>query len=118
GDADNDPAAVATAGSVGRHYFLNIACSSPDSYISFMMSEPPMNSPFTYSCGTVGQFEKSLMPWRTSGSSSTLTVAMLSTPQAFRIWMARPEKPHCGNCAVPFMNSTTGVLVTVSLIQV
>src|SRR5438874_12776979 len=43
---------------------------------------------------------------------------MLSTPHAFRIWMARPEKPHCGNWAVPFMNSTTGVLVTVSLIQV
>lgn len=30
-------------------------CSSPDSYISIMMSEPPMNSPFTYSCGMVGQ---------------------------------------------------------------
>ena len=29
--------------------------SSPDSYISIMMSEPPMNSPFTYSCGMVGQ---------------------------------------------------------------
>ena len=30
--------------------------SSPDSYISIMMSEPPMNSPFTYSCGMVGQW--------------------------------------------------------------
>src|ERR1700752_2560078 len=57
------------------------------------------------------------MPWRTSASSSTLTVAMFSTPQAFRIWMARPEKPHCGNWAVPFMNSTTGALLTVSRIQ-
>ncbi|MEY2801416.1 MAG: hypothetical protein RL513_1001, partial [Pseudomonadota bacterium] len=30
-------------------------CSSPLSYISIMMSEPPMNSPLTYSCGMVGQ---------------------------------------------------------------
>ena len=30
-------------------------CSSPLWYISIMMSEPPMNSPFTYSCGMVGQ---------------------------------------------------------------
>ena len=29
--------------------------SSPDSYISIMMSEPPTNSPFTYNCGMVGQ---------------------------------------------------------------
>ena len=27
-----------------------------------MMSEPPMNSPFTYSCGMVGQLLYSLMP--------------------------------------------------------
>ena len=47
------------------------------------------------------------MPWRISSSSSTLTVVRSSTPQAFRIWTARPEKPHIGNCAVPFMNSTT-----------
>ena len=26
----------------------------------------------------------------------------------------RPENPHCGNCAVPFINSTTGCSVTVS----
>ena len=30
-------------------------CSSPAWCISIMMSEPPMNSPFTYSCGMVGQ---------------------------------------------------------------
>ncbi len=26
--------------------------------------------------------------------------------------MARPEKPHIGNCAVPFMKSTTRWLLT------
>ncbi len=31
-------------------------CSSPDSYISIMMSEPPMNSPFTYNWGMVGHW--------------------------------------------------------------
>src|SRR5450830_493603 len=83
-----------------------------------MMSEPPINSPLTYNCGMVGQLENSLMPWRTSGSSRTLIVTKLCTPQAFKTCTARPEKPHCGNWAVPFMNSTTGVFVTVSLIQV
>ena len=34
-------------------------CSSPDSYICAMMSEPPMNSPLMYSCGMVGQLENS-----------------------------------------------------------
>ena len=30
--------------------------SSPDWYISIMMSEPPINSPFTYSWGMVGHW--------------------------------------------------------------
>ena len=34
-------------------------------------------------------------------------------PAFLRIWMALPEKPHCGNWAVPFMNSTTGCSLTV-----
>ena len=33
------------------------SASSPLSYISIMMSDPPTNSPFTYSCGMVGQSE-------------------------------------------------------------
>ena len=61
----------------------------------------------------VGQFEKSLIACRTSSSSSTFTVTMFFTPTAFRIWIARPENPHCGNWAVPFMNRTTGLSVTV-----
>src|SRR5690606_3024915 len=41
-------------------------------------------------------------------SSSTLTVVSVrgSTPQALRIWIARPEKPHMGKLALPFMKST------------
>src|SRR3990167_8508273 len=93
---------------------LMVCCSSPDSYISIMMSEPPMNSPLTYSCGMVGQLLYSLMPWRISSSSSTLTVFTVlgSTPQALRIWIARPEKPHMGKLALPFMNSTMSLDLT------
>src|SRR5256885_1258423 len=49
-----------------------------------------------------------------SWSSSTLTVEMslVSTPQALRIWMARPEKPHMGKLALPFMNSRMLLLLT------
>ena len=36
--------------------------SSPLLYISIRMSEPPMNSPFTYTCGIVGHSENSLIP--------------------------------------------------------
>src|SRR5260221_6346455 len=57
------------------------------------------------------------MPWRISGSSSTLTVNSLSTPQAFRICTALAEKPHCGNCGVPFMYRTTGLPVTCCLMR-
>ena len=40
----------------------NSSASSPLSYISIMMSDPPTNSPFTYSCGMVGQSENALIP--------------------------------------------------------
>src|SRR5574343_1043859 len=90
--------------------------SSPDSYMSIMMSEPPMNSPRTYSCGMVGQLLYSLMPWRISASSSTFTVlrVLVSTPQALRICTARPEKPHMGKLALPFMNSRMSLPLTSS----
>ena len=29
-------------------------------------------------------------------------------PADFSAWLARLEKPHIGNCGVPFMNSTIG----------
>ena len=37
--------------------FSTSCCSSPDWYISIMMSQPPRNSPSMYSCGIVGQLE-------------------------------------------------------------
>src|SRR5690606_2627858 len=40
----------------------SMVSSSPFSYISDTMSEPPTNSPLMYSWGMVGQLEKSLMP--------------------------------------------------------
>src|ERR1700704_1689098 len=57
------------------------------------------------------------MPWRISGSSSTLTVNSFSTPQAFRICTALAENPHCGNCGVPFIYRTTGFPVTCCLMR-
>ena len=44
------------------------------------------------------------------------TEAKLVMPQALRICTAVAEKPHCGNCGVPFMYSITGFVVTCSLI--
>ena len=45
-DADDEPRGQRAASS---------CWSSPDWYISIMMSEPPTNSPLTESCGIVGQ---------------------------------------------------------------
>ena len=49
--------------------------SSPLSYISRMMSQPPMNLLSMYNCGIVGQLENCFTPSRISGSSSTSTVS-------------------------------------------
>src|SRR5205809_6432956 len=38
-------------------FSLSRVFNSPDWNISVTMSQPPMNSPFTYSCGIVGQLE-------------------------------------------------------------
>src|SRR5438067_9915503 len=57
------------------------------------------------------------MPARTSGSWSTSTVSYLA-PSRSRMATARLEKPHCGNRAVPFMNSTMSLLFTSSSIRV
>ena len=40
----------------------SFSLSSPELYISIRMSEPPMNSPLTYTWGMVGHSEYSLMP--------------------------------------------------------
>ena len=34
-------------------------------HITVMISKPPISSPFTYTCGYVGQLEKVFRPWRT-----------------------------------------------------
>jgi len=59
--------------------------------------------------------EKSLMPWRMFSSARTLT-SEYSIPMKFSTPATREEKPHCGIDLVPFMNRTTSLLVTVSLI--
>ena len=51
------------------------SCSSPDSYISVTMSQPPTNSPSMNSCGIVGQFETVESSWRIRGSGRMLTAA-------------------------------------------
>ena len=65
-----------------------------------------MNSPSTYTCGIVGQFEYDLMPSRRSGSASTLKPLKL-VPSALRICTTVFEKPHCGWSGTPFMKTTT-----------
>src|SRR4051794_19761419 len=61
----------------------------------------------------VGQSEYSLMPLRISVSWSTSTVSYLA-PRRSRMAIARLEKPHCGNRAVPFMNRTMSFDFTMS----
>src|SRR6266478_585725 len=51
------------------------------------------------------------MPWRSSSESSTLR-PLYGTPRWSRICTTWPEKPHIGNCGVPFMNSTTSLAFT------
>src|SRR5437868_13545108 len=53
------------------------------------------------------------MPCRISGSWSTSTVAYWA-PSRSRMAIARLEKPHCGNSAVPFMNRTMSFCLTMS----
>src|SRR5438067_2941267 len=56
------------------------------------------------------------MPARTSGSWSTSTVSYFA-PSRSRIAIARLEKPHCGNRAVPFMNRTMSFDFTMSAMR-
>src|SRR5262245_2571192 len=51
------------------------------------------------------------MPFRMSSDSSTL-MPLYATPRWSRICTTWPEKPHIGNCGVPFMNSTTSFAFT------
>ena len=65
---------VTLGGAAGAASGPSRVASSPEAWSWRTMSEPPRNSPLTYSCGIVGQSEKALMPSRIAGSASTLTV--------------------------------------------
>src|SRR5690606_18760753 len=91
-------------------------CSSPALNISRTMSEPPTKSPFTYSCGMVGQSLKDLMPSRSASSCSTSTPTN-GAPRWSRICTASEEKPQRGESGVLFMNRTTSCSFTVSVMK-
>ena len=80
--------------------------SSPVSYISVMMSQPPTSSPLTKSCGMVGQFDSADSSARMRGSGRMSTAAN-SLPTASRAATVRAEKPHAGRSGVPFMKRIT-----------
>ena len=86
---------------------VSSACaSSPDSYISVTMSQPPISSPSTNSCGIVGQLEIADSSWRMRGSGRMSTAAK-GVSSACSIATVRAEKPHAGASGVPFMNRIT-----------
>ena len=79
----------------------SVCWSSPDSYISVTMSQPPTSSPSTNSCGIVGQLESAESSWRMRGSGRMSTAAN-GVPSDCRIATVRAEKPHAGcvGCAL------------------
>src|SRR3954453_20033387 len=86
----------------------SVCASSPDSYISMMMSDPPSSSPLTNSCGIVGHSEIALSSWRIRGSGSTSTAAN-GTSSACRHAVARAEKPQAGASGTPFIKRITSL---------
>ena len=68
---------------------------------SSTMSAPPTSSPFTNTCGIVGQPEIADSSWRIAGSGSTST-AVTDAPARRNASSARPELPHITNarCAL------------------
>src|SRR3954454_23888554 len=82
------------------------SASSPVSYISVTMSQPPTSSPSTKSCGIVGQLETADSSWRMRGSGRTSTAAY-GLPSASSAAAVRAEKPHIGRSGVPFMKRMT-----------
>src|SRR4051794_34057556 len=82
------------------------SASSPLSYISTTMSQPPTSSPLTNSWGIVGQFDSADSSWRIRGSGRMSTAAN-GAPVASRAAMVRAEKPHAGRSGVPFMKRMT-----------
>ena len=83
------------------------SASSPLSYISVTMSQPPTSSPLTKSCGIVGQFESALSSWRMRGSGRMSTAAN-GAPSPCSAATVRAEKPQAGWSGLPFMKRITG----------
>src|SRR4051812_6057966 len=105
--AGSAPAGASSGASAGCST-PSVWASSPDSYISRMMSEPPISSPLTNSCGIVGQSDSALSSWRMRGSGSTSTAAK-PTLRACRAAVARAEKPQAGASGTPFMKRITSL---------
>ena len=70
------------------------------------MSQPPISSPPTNSCGIVGQLDSAESSWRMRGSGST-SIAANGAPSDSSAATVRAEKPHFGCSGVPFMKSST-----------
>ena len=68
--------------------------SSPDSYISVTMSQPPTSSPLTNSWGMVGQLEIEDSSWRMRGSGRMSTAAYSAPSDSRAADGARGEPAH------------------------
>src|SRR3954452_17406220 len=101
GAAPGASAAGASAGASGAST-PSVCASSPVSYISVTMSQPPTSSPLTNSWGIVGQLEIADSSWRMRGSGRTSTAAY-GLPSASTAGARGAEKPHIGCSGVPFM---------------
>ena len=78
-------------GGLGRRLDAERLASSPDSYISVTMSQPPTSSPRTKSCGIVGQFDSADSSWRMRGSGRMSTAANGRAQRLERRHRARGE---------------------------
>ena len=67
------------------------SASSPDSYISMTMSQPPTSLPSTKSCGIVGQSEIAESSWRIRGSGRMSSAAYLTLERVERGGRAHRE---------------------------
>ena len=93
-------------GHAARDATATPAASSPVSYISVTMSQPPTSSPLTNSCGIVGHLEIAESSWRMRGSGRMSTAAKRRL-ERLQHATVRAEKPQAGASGVPFMNRIT-----------
>mmetsp|Transcript_7531 Transcript_7531/g.12914 ORF Transcript_7531/g.12914 Transcript_7531/m.12914 type:complete len:250 (+) Transcript_7531:129-878(+) len=100
-----------STGSVFGTAAARMSFSSPDSSSSLAMSTPPMNSPLTYSCGYVCQFEWALRPCRTVSSERMSKEAYLA-PCLLRICTSWELNPHLGPSGVPLIKIMMGAAFT------